>query len=884
MRTLWEVLRRVAGSLGARRSDADLQEELRTHLELAAERDVPARRVSGGVAQAMDALRDQRGLPWFDALRSDLVFGWRQIVRYRIASVAAVLSLGLAMGAALTTFRLVDAVLLRPLPVADPSRLFVLTQMSHDVDLRPNERDDFDYPSYQRYIARAGDDADLMLVGSAVRRKIAIGAGELEPAVQQFVSGNVFRTLGLQPALGRLLSESDDTVPDGHPVVVMTYDYWQRRFGGDSAVIGRSLRISGRPYEIVGVVGPGFTGTEPGMVTDLFVPSMMNPEALKVPNWSWFRIWVRPKADVDPGRVRSLLQAGFKIDQAERAKGFPPDTPKARIDAFFEEHLDMHAAGAGVSATQKAFGPPLWILATLATLLVLMACANVANLLLARATSRKIEMALRLSIGAARRRLVQLLLVESALLAFLAAGVGALFTWWAAPFVVSMLATPDRPLRVVLPLDWRTLLMATTLTLLVTILFGLAPAIRGSAAPLVDALKETRGRRGHRRLADALVAAQAALCVFLLMGAALFVGSLQQLQNRPLGFAPDNVLQVVVDGRKSSTREDWAQLAGSLAATPGVESVAVAGWAPLSGNRWRSTVIVAGGPAPEDAPNWVGIGPGYIGTLQMRLLEGRDFGVEDRPAARDATGQLVPGVAIVNEAFARVYFGGRSPVGQRVIVESSKAPMEVVGLVADSVYYDVRETNHPAVFIPLGPRTGATILVRTESAALELGPALVREIARLRPDLQVWEATPFKAKVTLQMIRERLVAALSTFFAVLALVLAAVGLYGVLNYAVTRERREIGLRLALGARPAHVVTLLTTRLAGMVVIGAIAGIGSGMAVSRFVQTLLFQITPTDPAALMEPLVILAAASFLAVLAPAIRAVRTNPAQTIKVDG
>jgi predicted permease len=884
MRTLGEYLRRLAGSLGARRSDADLQEELRAHLELAAEREPPGRRRVGGVAQAMDALRDQRGLPGFDALRSDLVFGWRQIARHRIASVAAVLSLGLAMGAALTALRLVDAVLLRPLPVADPSRLFVLTQMTHDADLRANERDDFDYPTFERYVSRAGKTADLMLLGSASRRRIAIGAGELEPAVQQFVSGNVFRTLGLQPAVGRLLSESDDAVPDGHPVVVITYDYWQRRFGGSPAVVGQTLRLSGRGYQIVGVVGRGFTGTEPGMVTDFFVPSMMNPEALKAVGWSWFRIWIRPAANVGPGQVLALLQAGFRLDQADRAKRFPPDAPKARLDAFFRERLDMRPAGAGASATQKSFGQPLWILATLAALLVLIACANVANLLLARATSRKIEMALRLSIGAARRRLVQLLLVESALLAFLAAAVGALFTWWATPFVVSMLATPDRPVRLVLPFDWRTLLMATTLTLLVTMLFGLVPAIRASATPMLDALKEVRGRRAHRHLADALVAAQAAFCVFLLMASALFVGSLQHLQNRPLGFVPDNVLHVVVDSRRNSTREDWAQLAGALGAMPRVESVAMAGWAPLTGNRWRSTVLVPGRPAPEDAPNWVGIGAGYIETMQMRLLEGRDFRVDDRPAAKDATGQPVPGVAIVNEAFARAYFDGRSPVGQRVIVESSKAPTEIVGLVADSVYYDVRESSHPAVFIPLGPRTGATILVRTESAALGLGPALVREIARLRPDLQVWEATPFKAKVTLQMIRERLVAALSTFFAALALVLAVVGLYGVLNYAVTRERREIGLRMALGARSAHVVTRLTMRLAGMVGLGAIAGIGSGLALSGFVQTLLFQITPTDPVALSGPLVILATAAFLAVLPPAIRAARTDPAQTIKVEG
>ena len=896
MPTLREFLRRLAGSAGRTRPDADLQEELRVHLELAAEREVErgrppleaarlARLRAGSIARAIDPLRDQRGLPWLDALRTDVGFGWRQIVHHRAASLAAVLSLGLAMGAALAAFRLVDAVLLRPLAVADPARLFVITKTFLDSDQRVDFRDDFDYPTYQKYVARADRYADVMLLGMAVPRRVVFGSNDAETAVQQFVSGNALATLGLQPALGRLLRPSDDVVPNGHPVAVLTHDFWQHRFGGDREIVGRTFRMAGRVYTIVGVIAGGFSGTEPGRLTDFFVPAMMNADALDKNGWSWFRIWLRPKADVDAAKVQTILQAGFRADQTEYAKGFADDTPKARLDAFWSEQLQFQPAGSGASGIQKVFRRPLWILASLGALLVLVACANVANLLLARAMSRKIEMALRLSIGAARRRLVQLLLVESALLALLAATVGAVFASWAAPFIVSMLAPPEQPVRLVLDLDWRTLMIGATLTIAVTMLFGLAPALRGSSTPLVDTLKEVRGQRAHRRLAAALVAVQAAFCVFLLFGASLFVGTLQRLHSRPLGFTPQNLLHLSVENARAQSREDWTQLVASIRHLPHVESAAAAGWAPLTGNRWRFSITVPGQPPQDDAPNWVSVWPGYFETMRMRLVEGRDFRDGDRPPGKDDAGRPVPGVAIVNQTFARVYFDGRSPVGQRVILKHLNAPIEIVGMAADAVYYSVREASHPGVFVPQeSTRSDATILVRTPGAAPELPQVLRREIPRLSPGMQVREVVPFHSIVTREMIRERLLAVLSTFFAALALVLAAVGMYGVLNYAVTRDQREIGLRMALGARPAHVVTLITTRLASMVVLGAVAGLGVGLWLGRVAQPLLFQMEATDAAALAPPIVALAAGALLAVLPPAIRAVRTDPARTIRTEG
>ena len=895
MRSILELLRRLAGSVHSPRTDADLEQELRLHVEMAsadeqrrghqpAEAARHARLHTGTVALAMDALRDQRGLPWLASARADLIFAWRQIVRYRVASLAVILSLGLAMGATLAAYRLVDAVLWRPLHVADPSHLFFVTFTVDTAEGTPDDRDDFDYPTYRKYVAVTTGQADLMLVGSASRRLIVFDGGDPEPAIQQFVSGNVFATLGVRPAVGRLLGEQDDAVPGGHPVVVLTHDYWQRRFARDPAVVGRTFRMEGRVYEIVGVSAKGFTGTEPGAVTDFFVPSMMNPEALKANGWSWFRIWLRPRPGVDRRQVETLLNSRFHAENIERAKSFPPDAPRARVEACLNERVVLQPAGAGASGIQKTFRRPLWILASLATMLLLIACANVANLQMTRALARRGELALRLSLGATRGRLMQLMLLESALLATLACGAGALFAWWAAPFIVSMLAPAERPVRLILDADLRAVALAISLIAAVTMMFGLAHALRASATPPVGALKEIRGQHGHRRLTVTLVTVQMALCVFLLMGASLFVGSLDRLQRRPLGFAPERLLHLSVDSRRQLPADEWRQLAAALADLPRIESATVAAWAPLTGNRWRSSVTVPGLASPEDAPNWVNVSPGYFATMRIAMLQGREFRPGDRSPRVDESKKPVAGVGIVNEAFARVYFGGANPVGRQVVVDSSHAPMEIVGLARDAVYFSVREAAHPAVYVPIEARQGATLLVRTSGSGTELVPAIKRQLAHLAPDLQLREAVMFESLLTQQLIRERLLATLSTFFAALALVLAVIGIYGVLNHAVTRERREIGLRIVLGAGPAHIVLRLTARLLGALSAGAIVGLAGGVAFGRWVEALLFETKPSDPAALAVPLILMALAALFAVVPPAIRAVRTDPARVIVTAG
>jgi putative ABC transport system permease protein len=861
------------------RLNDELDEELAAHLEEATERGrspEEARRAFGPALRHREAIRDIKLLPWLDALMSDVVFGWRQLHKHRTASAVAILSLALAIGATTVAVRLVDAVLLRTLPVAEPHRLFFLTTTVADSDGQPDYREFFDYPTFRQYSKTVGDRAELIVVGMSYRRDVVVGAGdETEKAYQQYVSGNLFGSFSLQPALGRLLGPTDDRTPGGHPVAVLSYDYWTRRFGRDPSVIGTTLRMGTRRLEVVGVSPKGFIGTEPGTVTDVFVPSMMNAAAINSPGWVWFRIWVRPRAGVAPEEIRQILQAAFIHEHRERVKSFRSDTPQQNIDAYLAEEVRLLPAASGASATKKNYRRPLLILTALVTFVLLIACANVANLLTAQAMVRAREMSLRVSIGAGRWRLVQLVLVESALVAILASTLGTLFARWSAPFVVSMLSPPEDPVRLILDTDGRALAFGVALTVLVTLLFGLAPALRASSVKPLSALKGSENSRAHRRLTHALIAVQMAFCVFVLFVAGLFVATFERLSHRPLGFSHDHILVLETEsGSQAQPPEVWAQVADHVRRTPGVESVALSGWAPLTGNRWTGAVRVGGHALEARAPYFLDVSPAFFETMRIGLVDGRDFRAGDAPPRMNAQGQPLAGVGIVNEAFARVYFGGQNPVGRSVGVGQRKeldAAMEIVGLVRDASYGTVREPVRPTVYVPAEARSGGSLIVRTAGDPLALAPALRREVSRARAEFHVGDVETQSALVRRHMIRERLLATLSMFFALVALVLAGIGLYGVLNYAVIQQRREIGIRMALGARAVHLVRRITTNVLGIVCLGSLIGVAGGVACGRFVETLLFEVKTTDPGTVLTPILALAVAALVAALLPAIRA-------------
>lgn len=894
MRLIREWTCRLAGALRRGRSDSDLQEELRLHMELAAEdaqrRGEPVRAArlhTGGAAHAMDGLRDQRGWPWLQSVFADGVFALRQLRKHRTTSVAAILSLGLAVGTTTAAFRLLDAVFWRSLPIAQPERFFALGWNSMTSLGEFDYRDDFDYPTFRRYRDIAGDRAAVMLVGSVSRQDIVIDA-EPERAMRQHISGNVFGALGLRPVIGRLIVPSDDIEPHGRDVAVLSHDYWNRRFGRDPGVIGKTFRWGRSTIEIVGVAPQGFTGTEPGRMADFFVPATLNTQALNSPGWSWFRIWVRPNDGSSIEQVRQMVQAQVTRDRQAAVKSFPPNSSGPRVQAFLNEQIQLTSAAAGVSGLQRTFRRPMFILAALVVLVLLIACANVANLLIAQAVARANEMALRVSIGAGRGRLIQLVLIESALLAVCASIAGALFAWWAAPFVVSLLAFQE-PVQLVLNANWRVLGFGVALTAVITIVCGLAPALRASSVKPFSRLKVRDDRRGHRRLVRSLIGVQTAFCLFVVFTAGLFAMTLRNLSVRPLGFEPDNlaVLEINVTGEKQPAQV-WADVGERVRATPGVDSAAFAMWVPLSENRWRAPVSTDGIPDSESSPYFVGVSPEYFRTMGIGFVAGRDFRIDDSTRALEpvAGTPAAPVVGIVNEAFARAYFDGRNPVGRQVFVRQNSnvdVPMEIVGLVRDAAYYDVREPMHPTVFVPNETRDQAALVVRTTGDPMALGPMLRRSVTQFRPDFLVTNVGTQRAFVQRQLLRERLLATLSLFFATVALLLAGVGLYGVLNYAVIHRRREIGIRMALGARAAHVVKRVTAEMLTPVGAGVTIGLIGSVAFGRLVQWILFEVNATDAISVVAPLITLGGVAALAALPPVLRAVRIDPAQTLRSE-
>jgi putative ABC transport system permease protein len=881
-------VRRFTNLFRQGRLNEELDEELASHIEEAIEQGrsgEEARRAFGGALRHREQSRDIKLLHWLDALAADVVFGWRQLNKHRAASAAAILSLALAIGATTAAFRLVDAVLLRTLPVAEPDRLFFLATTFIDRDGHPDDHDDFDYPTFRQYRKTVADRADLMVVGMSAPQDVVFGSGdETERLHRQYISGNLFGVFGLQPALGRLLTPNDD-LPGAHPVAVLSYHYWTRRFARETNVIGKTFRMGNDRFEIIGIAPKGFIGTEPGAVTDVFIPAMVRTEAINSPGWSWLRIWVHPKTGVSPEQIRQPLQAAFIHEHEERVKSFQSDTPKQIIDTYLSEKVLLLPAASGASDIQKQYRDPLIILAVLVTLVLLVACANVGNLLTAQAAARTREMALRVSIGAGQWRLIQLVLVESALLAIAASALGVLFAWWSAPLVVSMLHVPEDPVRLILDFGWRELEFIVVLTLSVTLLFGLAPALRASAVKPMSALKGGEDPHARRRLMNALLAAQTAFCVLVLFVAGLFVATFERLSNRPLGFS-EHVLVIDASASKEQPLEIWMQVVDRLRETPGVQSVSLAGWPLLSRNRWAVDVRVPGHAVEPRSPYFLDVSPGFFETMRIGLIDGRDFRPGDVPPRLKGSTQPLPGAGIANEAFARTYFSGQNPVGRSVNVRIDKdlaAPMEIVGYVRDAAYYDVREPMHPTVYVPMLNKEHNTLLVHTAGDPLALAPIERRAVSQVRPDFRLINVQPQSNFLRWQMLRERLLAALSLFFAIVALVLAVIGLYGVLNYSVTQRWREIGIRMALGARSAHVVRRVTTDMAGMFCLGSTIGLAGGLASGHFIESLLFEVKAADPGSVAAPILILAGAAVLAALPPAIRAVRIDPAQTLRSE-
>ena len=870
--SLWS---RIANVFRGDRLNRDIEEELQSHIaEAITEGRDPgeARRAFGSVLSHRERSRDIRLIPWLESLCADAVFGWRQLLKRKVTSAAAVLSLALAIGSCDAAFRLMDAMLWRPLPIVAPERLYVLSREVAGPDGKVLTSDNFEYPMFRQMRAQVKDQAELIAASSADHIDLTYGSDqETEKAYQQYVSGWMFQSFGIRSALGRVFTENDDLTPGAHPYAVLSYDYWKRRFAEDPKVVGRTFRTGNEVYQIVGVAEGPFTGTEPGTVTDIFLPTMMmKNNAIVRSDYQWILTLVHLRPGVSVPLVREKLRPVFRAFVEERAK-------VSAVNPIRDQRLEVNHASAGVSGLQRGYRTALFVLGGLVMLVLLISCANVANLMTAQATARQREMALRVSIGAGRWRLVQLVVIECAWLAFFAAGIGACFASWAAPLVVGMIGTPDNAVRLILPADWRVLGFGVAVALGCTILFGLAPALRASGMKPVSALK---GGSPHMRarMMQLLIAAQVAFCVLVVFVAGLFMATSNRLSRQHTGFAAERLLTVETVTPQPQPEPLWSQVADRLRTVPGVEAVALCEWPLMTGGSWNGFISVNGAAPGPAASYFLSVSPEWRALMKIPLLQGRDLRASD----------TLPGSALVNQAFARQYLEGENPVGRSFEVvpnEGHRDRYQIVGLVGDARYRDMREPMKPTAYFPFqADYSRATFMIRTVSQnPLAMASALRLEVPRARPGFRVSNIRTQTALIEQHTGRERLLSILALFFGVVALSLAGVGLYGVLDYSVLQRRREIGIRIAIGAQATDIARRVIMDVFAVVLAGLLFGIISGIASIRFIETLLFEVKATDVGVLALPTVTMLAVSLLAALPAVVRAVRIDPVAMLRSE-
>ncbi len=882
---------KLKNALNPNRLDEELADEMSDHLErradaLAQRGFTPedarrsAKRRFGNVTLLREQSREFRLWSTLETVIQDTRHAWRGMRKSPVFAITAVLSLGLAIGANTAIFSIVDAAMLRALPVPQPDRLFTLANpgVTQPGEEAAQEVETFSYPLYQQLRAAAGTAARLALFGycNQVEARIGGAASALEVLERQFVSGDAFEIAGVSPTLGRLFSHEDDRVPGGHPVAVLSHDYWRRRFAADPAILGRVLQIEGKSYAVIGVARDGFFGIEPGKFVDVWVPSMMYNEkaAFTEPGWGWFRILGRLDRNTSREQLSDRLQPTFHDFQVARAKRFAT-MPPAIVKQFREMKLLIHAGSAGASGFRRTFERPLWIVLGVAAGILLIACANVASLLLARSTARSAEMAMRISLGASRGRLARQLLTESLLLSLLAGGAGWLLARWTAPALVSLLSKASDPVRFALALDSRVLLFCAAVSTLAAVGFGMLPAWQASGTKPMLTLRGSSGQASRLRLGRFFVGLQVACAFCLVMAGAAFLFSLRNLFAVDTGFNPAGVtvLTLHTDAgtrKKLEQRQLMDELQRRMTALPGVEEVALANWAIFAGTSWTEQITLPGKPPSQREELFYQVSSGYFSTLRTPLLSGRDFSPGD-----EAT---TPGPAIVNLAFARRYFGDDAPLGREFdrFDGSKRVRYTVAGVVANTHFGSLRKGAGPIVYVPVTGDSSFSLYVRSSLSIGSVALMAEREARAIGSGMRVREIRPLQTLVGNTIMREKLLAGIGGVFAILGLLLAAIGLFGLLNYSVASRTKEIGIRAALGARRREIIMLVARDLFALVGAGLIAGLAGSLAVMTVFQSLLFGIHPADPLVVGTAAAIFVATALLAGVWPARRAAGVDP--------
>lgn len=852
-----------------------------------------ARRKLGNTTLLREEIYRMNTIDVVDSVWRDLKHGARLLRLNPGFAAVAILSLALGVGANTAIFQLLDAVRIRTLPVHDPDRLVEVR-----IDSPPGgrtgrfsgRRPSLTDPQFQRIREQQQAFSGLAAWGSSSFNMST--RGEARNAIGFWVNGDFFSALGVRPHLGRLLQPADDRRGCAAPPVVLSYAFWQRDFGGDPSAIGRTLTLERHGYEIIGVTPPQFFGLEVGRSFDVAVPLCAEPlarveSALGQPDVWFLALFARLK----PGWTREQATAHLNAISPDLFRATVP--PKYRPDDtknYLSFKLAAFPAGTGFSNLRRDYETPLWLMLATTALVLVIACANLANLMLARATAREREIAVRLAIGASRWRVVRQLLAESLLLSAVGGLGGLLVARWLSRFLLTLMTTDSNRLFVELPTDWRIFAFTGSLAVLTCVIFGLTPAIRATASEPGAAMKagsrgstDSRERFGLRR---GLVVVQVALSLVLVVGALLFVRSLRNLLILDAGFKQDGVLIVNLDLRgagipPAGRRPAFDAMTARLRAIPGVDAAAEAFIIPVSGSGWNNRIVLDGAARKENV-NFNAVGPGYFRTLATPLLAGRDFTDGDTVD----TGR----VAIVTEQFARKFFDGRNPVGQRFQIEEGagvdRPVFEIVGYVKDAKYTDLREAFTPIAFVAAAQEKelspSVQIVVRS---ALPL-TALTAQVSAAAMAEQPAAVLDFQTMNTLvrdSLMRERLMAMLSAFFGLLAGVLATIGLYGVMAYMVERRRNEIGIRMALGAGRSAVVAMVMrealTLLAAGLVVGAVAAVGA----AKWAGALLFGLKPGDPLTLATAMVALSVVAALAGYIPARRASRLEPTAALREE-
>lgn len=932
MGRLREFGSRVRGMFGTPRLDRDFDEELNVHFEMLVEENIrrgmtpeAARRAAhlsfGGVLQTTEAYRDQRGLPLMETLLQDIRYGFRMLRKNPGFTAVAALTLALGIGANSAIFSVLNAVMLKALPVPNPQQLLLVSWTANDwppivEDLEGSNRKDpasgrwlsesVPYPTFDALRTQNTTFSEVFAFAANLDRFNAQFNGASHAVYSEAVSGNYFNGLGVQASLGRPILPGDDQ-PAAPPVTVLSYNFWKGKLGGDESVVGRTIVLNSIPMTVAGVAPPEFFGTQPGESIDVWIPLHMFPRLVQSLNFAgpaqwgaeaeaataayfqkastwWLVVMGRLKGDVSEAQARADLDVIFNqsVDAMITSEKQQESRPALRATP----------GSKGLDELRRRFSEPLFVLMCAVGLVLLIACANVAGLLLARAAARQREMAVRLSLGARRLRLIQQLVTESLLLAVIGGALGLLLSRWVSELLVALVGSGNQSIALPLGVDGRVLIFTAGVSVLTGIIFGLAPAFSATRISLTTALKESGAgsRLGARRsrLARVLVAAQVALSLVLLVGAGLFLRSLQKLESVPIGFERERMLLFSISPGLNGYRgprlaEYYRQVQDRISAIPGVTSATFSSHAAVADGESSSSIKIPGvtkGKEVFDLHRHL-IGPAYFKTLGIPVLMGRVFDGRD-----DAT---APKVAVVNQTLARSAFGDDNPIGKTLRFGSDAKPrdFEIVGVVGDAKYNDLREPVPPTAYFfhlqALDVASYMTFQVRTAGEAEAIVPAVRGEVAQVDENVPVSRVDTLVGRIDKALVLERMFSRLTGSFALLALVLVCVGLYGTMSYFVARRTNEIGIRMALGARPVRVFRMVL--IEGLILTGAgiLFGLAGAAVGTRLISSVLYDVPGLDPLTFISVAVLLIAVGLLSCYVPARRAMKVDPMVALRYE-